>query len=761
MATLVLKNQELETNLGTRDLASITDGLIHGTTPIPDVDIREINTTPNYYYASNNLICLLDDGSPTAERFGGPEIRVNGFWKMKDTSSDGSEFGKYERFETPVQVEVFTPGRISIKIAESDREDVEEAYRSRGLTKPDYGMLLVVLNFVNSNGSQRREYAYLLKYTHSPIFSNFFIPLGSFSLPAPTTNVYRSPPYSAETFFVPQLSSSFVYNFFEPQEAEYSLYAGRDYRRQRTGDIPKYIKLSWNKPSFDSARFETDNTPPLGFLGFLPSLSGANIGALFGITGSSSTGSSGITTEAVSAAIAAAMAASGSFFFNFFQATGSSTPAPPPESSESESGGAMRIGGIIVSQAVYSEEVARLMSDAGTRTGAQAAGVFDGASGESSGGTAGTVQLSEEAQQQLQDAANTTFIDEFQTNILRDLEISVARNSDYVGYVVEKGRLTEDGEFEVVDMIAIAGKNTTEFLDWKIGYGETYRYRIRTVFRFVNKHNLSMFADSDSAISRQQSAQYVDTNTLIQASKTFYFDSVYSDSAEVQATENQRPNVPVNLRLFPDSRKKQLFLTWNQKNQNRDVVGFNVYRKILKENGQPFVRLNQDLIGIRENFLIDTDIEQDLDYIYAVEAVDFHGNFSQLSAQYYSRIQEVIVDERVCERPQKFFAVEGEELGEVPDEEIPSLMLCKRNMTLNVNPLFQNTDENNTFVIRVTCLDTGHKKEIKVNFRTMTIYHMSGYVPAQPQQYLPFAGALGFFDAATLANLVREFGNRS
>jgi hypothetical protein len=747
MGILVFRNQELETDLGVRDLSAITDGLIHGIVPIPDADIREINVTPNYLYAANNLICLLDNGSPTRDQFGTPEIRVNGFWKMSDFSADGSEFPKYQRFETSVEVQLFTPGRISIKIRESDKEDVEEAYRARGLTKPDYGMLLVVLNFTR-DGGQRREFAYLLKYTHHPLFS------APISIPGasafPTQNVYKSPPYSSETFFVPEISSSFVYNFFEPQEADYDVYVSRDYKGKNVSDIPKYIKLTWDKPSFDQARFDRENNPPAFKL---PVFTGSFLsGGLFNPGSFFSTGSNAFTGTILT-----------SSYINRSEFIFGSEPTKP-------AAGVVRIGGLIVSNTAVTEEIARHMADAASRTGIAAAGAFDGANTPvTPAGTAGSIEVSEEAQADILDSVvngptgGGTVVDSFQTYIPRalDINLSLGLSSDYVGYVIEKARLTEDGQFSIVDIIAISGKNTTEFLDWKIAYGESYRYRIRTVFRFVNKHNLSMFADTDSAINREQSVKYVDSNTLIQPQKTFYFDSVYSDSTEIQVIESVRPNVPSNVRIFSNSKKREIFITWNQKNQNRDVVGFNVYRKTLREVNLPFVRLNNELIGIRENKFFDYDIEPDIDYIYAVEAVDFHGNFSSLSAQYYARIKEFVVDQQIHENSQKFFDVEGREIGESVENEESDLILCRKNFALNVNPLFQNTDENNTFVIKVTSLDTGHSKEIKINFRTLTIYHAGGYVPAPRQQYLPFPGALGFFDAETLAKLIREFGNRT
>lgn len=706
MAILSFRNQELETDLSARDLSSITNGLIYGTTPIPDVDINEINNAPSFFYATNNLICLLDNGNPTAEKFGSPEIRVNGFWKMTDTSPDGTEFAKYQRFETPVEVELFTPGRISIKISETDREDVEEAYRSKGLRKPDFGMLVVVLNFINKPGGQKVEYAYLLKYTHNPLFSRVDV----FSELARniriTKNVYRSAPYSAETFFIPKLNSTFVYNFYESEEADFDVYNNRDYKGMPLDEVPKYIRLTWNTPSFDVARFEAENMP---------------------------------NDEIV---------------------TLEEPPASLVESNTTESK-VVRVGGLILSKITHDVDLARHLRDTLSRAGIQYEDFSSGNPSATPGGTAGGVDVSNDLVRRAEESVRNgnvvteRFLDDFQTYLPSDIEVSFGVRSDYVGYVIEKARLNEAGEFELLDIIAIPGKDTKEYIDWKIAYGEVYRYRIRTVFRFVNKHDLSMFYDTDSSISRRESAQFLDANTLIRPARTFYFDSVYSDPAEVQAIENKRPEAPSNVRIFANSRKKEIFITWNQKNQNRDIVGFNVYRKKINEDF--FVRINLETIGIRDNYYFDRDIDVDIDYVYAIESIDFHGNFSPLSTQFYTRIKEVVADQHICEAPQKFYEYEGAEIGAERSREESELTVCKQNFALNINPIFQNTDENDTFVIKVTCLDTGHQKEIKINFRTLTIYHMSGYIPAQQvRPYLVYPGMLGFFDAETLARIVRN-----
>lgn len=322
--------------------------------------------------------------------------------------------------------------------------------------------------------------------------------------------------------------------------------------------------------------------------------------------------------------------------------------------------------------------------------------------------------------------------------------------SDYIGYIIQKERIHPDGESEIVDLIAIEDKDSYQFIDTKIAYGETYRYKIRSVFRFVSKPNQLAFEDSDFAISRVQSARYVDVNSIIIPAQTYYFDSAWSRPVESQTIESVRPNPPYNVKIIPNSYSKKIFVTWNQKTQNRDVVGFNIYRKEKEKPGDLFKRLNDKVIDIRDNGYADFDVFSDIDYVYAIEAVDFHGNFSKLSAQFSSRIKDTKSDEEICEQRQKFYEVEGLELNDRSKKKEQNLFVFKDHFTIHTNPLFSSPGGSKYYLLRMTSLDTGQKKEIKLNFTDSTIYHASARVPDRIRQ-VRIKDAIGFLTAEKLA----------
>lgn len=273
MPVLILKNQEMESTLDAIDLSPITDGLIHGESKIEGGDIDYINRARTYFYASNNLVAQIENPARSSEEFYGSEIRVNGFWKDKDSAA--SEFEKYRRFNTKAKIVVSSKDKVVVQIDPTDKEEVENYFRTVGIKKPDFGFLIVVFRFASKvkteslaidplgllqsaieqlASAQTVERAFILKYTHNPLFSN----VTQFQPPrniAPSKNIYRTAAHTAETIFIPKLESEFVYNYYEKSESDYAESARKNFQGQKLSDIPKYIRLTWTRPSFDLRAF--------------------------------------------------------------------------------------------------------------------------------------------------------------------------------------------------------------------------------------------------------------------------------------------------------------------------------------------------------------------------------------------------------------------------------------------------------------------------------------------------------------------------
>jgi hypothetical protein len=66
---------------------------------------------------------------------------------------------------------------------------------------------------------------------------------------------------------------------------------------------------------------------------------------------------------------------------------------------------------------------------------------------------------------------------------------------DYVGYVIEKERLNKaTGDWVRTDEIKIIGSESDSFIDTRVAYGESYRYRMKSVIRFTQAEEVDSFS---------------------------------------------------------------------------------------------------------------------------------------------------------------------------------------------------------------------------------------------------------------------------
>lgn len=294
------------------------------------------------------------------------------------------------------------------------------------------------------------------------------------------------------------------------------------------------------------------------------------------------------------------------------------------------------------------------------------------------------------------------------------------QSSGYVGYVVIKdGFDLNSGEWVQEDFIIVANPNTTQLLDWKVVYGDVYRYRIRTLYKFVNRDSVSIYEDSDSTLTRSQELGVFGTVGL--NDYLYFFDGDFSQEVIINCTEDIRPEFPTDFRLFPNSKNRNILLAWSQKNPNLDVIGFNVYKKTSNSN---FRKVNMDPLQLRNNLFVDDSVEIDQEYIYAIEALDVHGNFSLLSLQMKAKIVNFDIDLGRNEELPEFWADAGKELigADAAAANDSEFTFFRNKLKVMINPIFAEYESGKKFRIKFLSLDTLISKEIKVKFKLNTIY---------------------------------------
>lgn len=586
--------------------------------PVVKSDIlNQLERAPVYLYSMNGMVAFLTPSSPdepldTSFVDGNPfSSMMIAYWKSSNLQSDPTRsVENYTAYPIGFDIISVDPSRLEWRIRESEIRRIRDDFRSRGITKPDYGIFQFTLSYVGGH-----QITYAVKYTDLPIFTAVIPPVAPSST---LINYYLTPSYTFEALYVPTLSSSFTYNFYELNEEDFEAASSRNYSGFSTRDIPRYIKLNWTAAP-NLATVPTDTRTRIG-----------------GVT---------ISTDALGPSVDA------------------------------------RIG-----TSLDSERVALTPGTLPAETDLGRFGVLPG------------------------------------HTIPTEIALGITE-TQYVGYVISKEKLNkETGEYELINFIIINNRTKTELIDWKVGYSESYRYKIRSVFQYVNRDRISIYEDSDSALTRNEQLSSFGIDNL--NSYLYYFDSDYSINQDIDCIEFKRPETPSKIQIIPNSQNRKIFITWNQKNPNRDVKGFNVYRKDFSKNSY-FRKLNQNLLDIRHNFFIDSSIEIDEEYIYAIESVDVHDNFSSLSIQLSTKIIPFDIDLGLNEETPQFFEFAGKEIiaPTLNSKNLNEYSYFKDKFKIFINPIFSEYESGKCFTIKILSLDTLQTKQIKLKFKLTTIYH--------------------------------------
>lgn len=683
--------------------------------------IDRVEALTSFYYGTDNLVIRLqpdaDETPTTARRFwsrdGSLAIQASVWWKKTNNprpfrsdqyqsfkidlgSSRGPSLSArgYNTFELASLTDDFF--LLELQLNDLIIPLVDDYFSGIGITKPEYGFVVISIYFVDGSGV-RTSQSFIFKYTHNPVFATGAV-LES-EIPV-VENSYTTSPNTYETLYVPNLSASFEYNFYEINETNLNAILRRNYNTSKLTDIPKYIQLKWGAAPIDLSVTLAEGpapapiTPPSG-----PTIPGtgtttSDIEETEDAIRSTSPPISSDSADAV-------RSAGGGGFFGGVFVGGEDGGGRDIFGGISTSGGPARTGtsGVGTTTSDISDSERRLR-ETEPAIESEAVGIVEivGAN---------------------PDAESITI--EQQVN--PDIFNPSLGTSEYIGYIILKERvdpITE--EVEVIDIIAIPRRTQTSYTDWKVAYGETYRYKIRSIYRFVNNHGLSMYEDTDALLSRRTAALTFDGGLAVRS--VYYFDSPFSDPAQIDALEFVRPDPPSDFQIYPNSKKRQIFITWSQKAQNKDVDGFNIYRKQKNKN---FIRLNQDLLSIRNNYFFDNNVDFDEEYIYAIQSVDVHNNSSKLSLQLIAQITSGVRENLspiLCEKKIKFYTFQGLELNENPQEiKNTEIIRFLKQITVVSNPLFRNTNEATTFLLKIKSLDTLQEKEMKLKFKTRIINH--------------------------------------
>ncbi len=680
---------------------------------VTDDSLSGLDTTKSTYFTENHLVLKIVDEDDLLAHFGNPlevnpaitaiapsenvssfsfpfeglQLTMVTWWSMEVDNKRLKSFN-YESLEFTLEVVSVSADQVICKIPDDQLAYSKDFFRSLSIAKPKVGFSQLK---IKSKGFLYKTFWF--RTTDEPIVFSSNDISEDLITPSITENIYLTPPHTFETLFIPTLSASFEYNFYEIDENSFRKASNRNYLGKDVREIPKYVKLSWNKAPviYEIKAKPLSATPGVVIKSDRPTtFSDSQSGAI------KKTGQ---------------IIKIGGYFFT-------------PETSDSIAGTIM--GG----DTDTSREISSTFGDGGGFGGTSAPAPGSIQSIIQAGGTSFDTVVDDlsgvagRARPGAIDSALTAGGPSQTAREMREAVIaSLGETTRYVAYIIFKEMYDEvNDEFVPVDVIAVRNMNTTTLIDWKVAYGTVYRYKIRTICKFIVPKEFPIYQDTDATFSEKTSDALFRDGVILGSG--FYYDSEFSPQVDVDTIENRRPDAPSNVKIFPNSKKKNMLLTWCQKNQNKDVSGFNVFRKENVPNSF-FSQINRDLLGIRINFFVDNLIEPEKEYIYAIQAVDIHDNKSVLSAQYTASLKNQNIEHDRSENSVVFFADEGLEIDEIVALKQKDIIEFDKRFEVIINPLFVNLDTETTFLIKITSLDTFMKKEVKLNFITKIVNHVS------------------------------------
>lgn len=210
----------------------------------------------------------------------------------------------------------------------------------------------------------------------------------------------------------------------------------------------------------------------------------------------------------------------------------------------------------------------------------------------------------------------------------------------YVGYLIMKYSWdTEKTEYIFEELILVSGANINTYLDFKVSYSKSYRYRISTLYRSAFEHNKKI-----AFSTKLNKTRVISTPETKQMYLCQYNSGAWSDWAESYILDMTPPDYPKDFRIIPDQKNSNKFIVlWaNVVQENKDIKEYLLYRR---ENidGKKWEKAISNSTAYHYTEYVDNIESQVLKsngYVYAIISRDVHGNISNLSKQLLVKFEQ-------------------------------------------------------------------------------------------------------------------------
>lgn len=251
-------------------------------------------------------------------------------------------------------------------------------------------------------------------------------------------------------------------------------------------------------------------------------------------------------------------------------------------------------------------------------------------------------QFSKQVQQSSQQRFSLAISEDDYKTVVPFVSLQVARtagsiekqSAEVVGYIIDKVEITSNGTINQCPSIVIESPQVSTSADFKIKYGTSYCYTMRTIVRFT--------------------LPAIDADTGDIATIQILVSSKPSNKVYVKTYEYVAPPPPTDLNFTWNYETDQLLVHWTfPPNSQRDIKKFQLFRRkdinhpfelikmydfddsVLKwpDNENPSPALVENLTS-PASFFTDDEFVRNSRYIYAVASIDAHGMTSNYSAQF-------------------------------------------------------------------------------------------------------------------------------
>jgi len=298
---------------------------------------------------------------------------------------------------------------------------------------------------------------------------------------------------------------------------------------------------------------------------------------------------------------------------------------------------------------------------------------------------------------------------------------------NYVGYKIEKQKYDEKtGEWTHLSNIYVDNLLEDFLYDTQLSYNQYYRYRAYTIVRVIKDGSVKNNQEYNDLITRivELAPETADILKIYGTSYNAYWIESYPSSWKyIKIVDKRPPPPPEDFQIYVRSDVPAIWCVWAKPiNLQKDIVQYKVYRRDYGSLAWYMVFQG----GTLENLFVDTDVQPNKKYVYAVQCIDIHGLHSVLSSQWVAEINQNFSDE-LEEKDIKLYQGKGETIERDEDGSFttPNLVLSNEGLSNEIiaynrfliipNAHFPSFDRD--FIIKITSLDTDEKHEILLHLK--------------------------------------------